>query len=80
MGVAGADTDEAAVEMLALSARDRVLVAETVQRLGYLRPGDDVTHACDIVDETLRRGDACGYWLANGHLPEHPSRWSWSAA
>jgi hypothetical protein len=62
MGVADADTDEGAVELMALSHRDRRLVAETTQRLGYLLPGHDITHACDIVVEALRRGDACGYW------------------
>jgi hypothetical protein len=63
MGVADADTDEGAVEMLALSHRDRQLVTETVHRLSYLRPGDDIIHACEIVAETLRRGDEACFWV-----------------
>ncbi|MCU1448902.1 MAG: hypothetical protein JWP02_1072 [Acidimicrobiales bacterium] len=63
MGVTGADIDEGAVELLALSHRDRRLVAETTQRLGYLQPGDDITLACEIVVEALRRGDASSFWL-----------------
>src|SRR5581483_4899116 len=62
MGVADADTDEGAVEMLALSHRDRVLVSETIDRLGYLQAGDDIAHACEIVIEALRRGDEADYW------------------
>jgi hypothetical protein len=63
MGITHADIDEGAVEMLALSHRDRRLVAETTQRLRYLQAGDDVTLACEIVAEALRRGDASRFWL-----------------
>jgi len=62
MGVADADTDEGAVEMLALSHRDRGLVSETIDRLSYLQEGDDIAHACEIVIEALRRGDEADYW------------------
>src|SRR4051812_49974631 len=62
MGVAGADTDEGAVEMLALSHRDRVFLSETIDRLSYLQAGDDIAHACEIVIEALRRGDEADYW------------------
>lgn len=62
MGVADADTDEGAVEMLALSRRDRVLLSETIDRLTYLQAGDDIAHACEIVIEALRRGDEADYW------------------
>jgi hypothetical protein len=57
MGVADSDTDEGAAEMLALSHRDRALVSETIHRLSFLQEGDDITHACEIVLEALRRGD-----------------------
>jgi hypothetical protein len=66
MGVADADTDEGAVEMLALSHRDRQLVVETGSRLRNLRPGDDITHACEVVVEALRRGDEAHFWVRAG--------------
>jgi hypothetical protein len=63
MGITHADIDEGAVELMALAHRDRRLVAETTQRLRYLLPGDDITLACDIVVEALRRGDASSFWV-----------------
>jgi hypothetical protein len=65
MGITGADVDEGAVELMALAHRDRRVVAETTQRLRYLLPGDDITLACEIVVEALRRGDASRFWLPN---------------
>jgi hypothetical protein len=70
MGVDGADIDESAVELMALSRRDRRLVAETTLRLGYLQPGDDIVHACKIVVEALRRGDAGRFWLKNSRASD----------
>jgi hypothetical protein len=68
MGGTGADIDEGAVELMALSHRDRRLVAETVLRLGYLQPGEDVVHAREIVTEALRHGDACGFWFPTSRI------------
>ena len=62
MGLDGCDTDEGAVEMMALSHRNRGLVAETALHLSHLQPDDDVTRAREIVVEALRRGDEADYW------------------
>ena len=62
MGVERCDTDEGAVEVMALSHRDRRLVVETVLNLSDLQPSDDNTRAREIVAEALRRGDEGGFW------------------
>lgn len=62
MGFEGCDTDEGAAEVMALSHRDRRLVADTALHLSHLQPGDDNTRAREIVAEALRRGDEADYW------------------
>jgi hypothetical protein len=62
MGFEGRNTDEGAAEVMALSRRDRHLVAETARRLSRLQLGDDNIRAREIVAEALRRGDEAHYW------------------
>lgn len=64
LGMDGSDGDEGAVELLALSGRNRKCVEMAVTRCRFLPPGEDVDRAVDYLNEALRLGDSRGHWLS----------------
>jgi hypothetical protein len=63
LGVEGADVDEAAVELLAVSRRSRQAIEIAVARFNYVQPGDDVDQAVVFLNEALKLGDRNNHWV-----------------
>ena len=63
LGAQGTETDEAAVELLAFSGRNRTAVEMAMTRCRRLPPGQDVDRAVTLLREAVRVGDLHDHWL-----------------
>ncbi|MBV8559907.1 MAG: hypothetical protein JO050_03990 [Acidimicrobiia bacterium] len=63
LGIEGADSDEATVELLALSAQNRKAIEMAVEWCGYLDTDDNVDRAVGYLNEALSVGDRHAHWL-----------------